>query len=60
MRTVIVPTPNNAQKTKIARPRADSGAKSPYPIVVNATKPIAVGMDALTHVKYEDSQKYMD
>jgi hypothetical protein len=39
-RTVIAPTPNKAQKTNIERPMAVSGAKSPYPMVVNAIKPI--------------------
>lgn len=39
-RTVIAPTPNKAQKTNIERPMAVWGAKSPYPMVVNAIKPI--------------------
>jgi hypothetical protein len=41
-RTVIAPTPNKAQKTNIERPMAVWGAKSPYPMVVNAIKPIIV------------------
>jgi hypothetical protein len=40
IRTVIVPTPNKAQNTKMARPRAVTGTKSPYPMVVNAMKPV--------------------
>lgn len=32
-------TPRTAQKTKIARPMDDKGAKSPYPIDVKVMKP---------------------
>lgn len=58
----MAPTPNNAQKIKIARPAGVTGAKSPYPIVVKAMKPVEDTVSKAVIIWYtrrKSSQKYI-
>ncbi len=57
---VMVATPINAHTTNTDRPAGEAGAKSPYPVVVNAMKPIEQMNQAILNLQQvqNNAQKY--